>query len=1067
MLLRLVKEPFLIKKIMSKISRLILSILVMTLSYSSYASHVAGGNISYSCTANPNEFVITLTFYRDCSGIPAPNSIVLDIENDCGLPNPVVVLPQIGFSEVSQLCAPAVPNSTCNGGPLSGVQEYIYQDTVDFGAGNVCDAWTMSFQVCARNPSTNLVGSECFYVETTMNSATQACNNSPIINAQPIPYVCNNAPVSYNYGVTEPDGDSLDFSFVAPLSNSGDSIDMVTGFSYASPIPGITIDPTTGQIDFTPVITGNFVVTILIKEYNCAGQLVGTLMHDIQFFIEDCVNIPPAAPPIVTNFNAFGTNAILTNGNKITMCTGDQMCFDAVFTDQDALDQLVLSSNIGDFLPGATITQSGTNPATATVCWIFQSGYTGSLISVNATDQVCTVPGLASFTVQLDVPPALFPGRDSAITRCGSDGMIDFNNFIGYHEAGTWYNENGDIINALVSLDTMTTGNYFHVVLPDTLMTGCDNSIVCLLGDTATVSLTVGAVNANWDENLFANESCIGQLDGTATVNNITGDGGPYNVVWTSPVGNYFNETVNDNGVSIVNGMFGTGLAPWNVTITDPIGCTWSHEFTVQSSLVTIDFNEGHPQCHGTSNGSIAVTATGPIDPGTIFTITNANGDVVNIPNTNTANSLPAGIYSVALTTTTGCQDEQFVELIDPKPIDVDIITIDPLCHGFATGEAIALGVYFTQDENGELYPNLQTTLGMKLAIDEAYFGWDPNPDPINTNGLGVNHIEGLVAGEYVVEVVDAFGCSNDITFFINDPDPLIGVVEVVSPTYCRTAGFQKGNGEVTVTTAGAGFSGTGNVTYLWENLENGDKDDVTTFIVNVPGQMLVTLTDENNCKYIDTVLVDSLNPIAAFSATSDQFHGPGEFEGTEATLGGVLDIQFVNESLYFSKPSYPLSDTVFKINLDAENDPNEFGGWLFSYDYNEKIKTKYTGEKEYLVCYVAKNFNGCTDTTCDYYTVHAFPELDIPNVFTPDAAPNDQFYFPSRGIEEFDCGVYNRYGIEVFHFNSIEDKWDGTNMNNGKPCQDGVYFYSYRATSTNNTPFDGQGNISLFRSGK
>ena len=79
------------------------------------------------------------------------------------------------------------------------MQEYIYQAVVTLP--DVCDVWTFGYSVCDRNASTNLDGVGCFYVETTLNSATQACNNSVTINSQPIPYVCNNLLVSYDYGL--------------------------------------------------------------------------------------------------------------------------------------------------------------------------------------------------------------------------------------------------------------------------------------------------------------------------------------------------------------------------------------------------------------------------------------------------------------------------------------------------------------------------------------------------------------------------------------------------------------------------------------------------------------------------------------------------------------------------------------------------------------------------------------------------------------------------------------------------------------------------------------------------
>jgi hypothetical protein len=40
------------------------------------------------------------------------------------------------------------------------------------------------------------------------------------------------------------------------------------GYSGASPINGININPSTGEITFTPTIQGNFVVVVLIEEFD-------------------------------------------------------------------------------------------------------------------------------------------------------------------------------------------------------------------------------------------------------------------------------------------------------------------------------------------------------------------------------------------------------------------------------------------------------------------------------------------------------------------------------------------------------------------------------------------------------------------------------------------------------------------------------------------------------------------------------------------------------------------------------------------------------------------------------
>ena len=574
----------------------------------------------------------------------------------------------------------------------------------------------------------------------------------------------------------------------------------------------------------------------------------------------------------------------------------------------------------------------------------------------------------------------------------------------------------------IVSYDAL--GNYL-VTYTTTTEYGCSftDSIYIQI-----IQLSAGITN-------IVNEDCNGSLNGGATVHNINGPNlGPYIVTWIDPNGSlHAIDTVNQWGNAIQSNLYS---GQWSISVSDFYGCPWDTTITIQVGAVEINTNIGHPQCFGTATGSITAFST---IPGNFdFTITDSSGTIVNASGTNTANSLLSGVYYVSITDGNNCFNEIQITLVDPPMLDIELDLVHPLCHGDETGSATVDIVFNAQGD-----------------YDQIYYGWDPNPN--GTNGLNQTSNMGLGSGEYSLEITDDIGCSRQITFFINSPNPLKAITEVVSPTYCRTSFFQKGNGIVTVTTAGIDSSGTGSVFYHWKNLENGDESDNSTFIVNVPGWMEVTLTDGNNCTYITQIYVDSLNPIADFELESDQFEGPGAYEGTED-----MTIQIINQSINFSQPSYLFSDTTFKVNWLANDIEN--GYWFFSFDYNEKIDTLLKGEREYQVCLVAKNYNDCRDTMCKIVNVHAFPDLVTPNIFTPDAAPNQVFFFPNQGIEILEAKVFNRYGIQVFHFNSINDYWDGNNMSNNKPCADGIYFYTYTAVSTNGTTFEGQGNIHLIR---
>ena len=384
----------------------------------------------------------------------------------------------------------------------------------------------------------------------------------------------------------------------------------------------------------------------------------------------------------------------------------------------------------------------------------------------------------------------------------------------------------------------VTTSGEYSVTVTDT--NGCVNM------DTVTVGINqVNALLTN-----VINESCNNASNGAATIQAITGSGnGQLTVTWINPAGAvHTTESVNNGGSSTQTGL-GSGL--WQVTIDDPFGCQWDTLFFIQVGSININTNVGHPQCYNTPNGSI--TAFTNLIGTFQFSIQDLNGNVMNLPNTNTANSLLHGTYLVSITDDNGCYNEITVDLINPPAMDVDFNITPPPCYGDPTGIAFVENVYNYQGD-----------------FDQIHYSWTPS----NVQGFGETVITEQYAGEYSLLIQDEVGCTYEESFIIPSPNPLVGITEIVSPTYCRTAGHQKGNGEVTVTTAGLDSSGTGNVTYRWENLENGDKSTNTTFVVNVPGWVVATITDDNHCTFIDTIYVDSLNPEARFTQSQMNLQG-------------------------------------------------------------------------------------------------------------------------------------------------------------------------------------------------
>ena len=555
---------------MNKYYRLLLSlILVISFTEEVKATHVPGGNITYKCLG-ANSYIITLTVFEDCSGaVTVPNTPqILTVTNSCGFNNfNSITLPVLSYGdEISQVCYPQLPNTTCNGGLLPGIKKHIYSDTINSMTlpGN-CNDWKISWDGCCRNTAVNLANQDGYYFEAVINNSNSQCNSSPVIGSNPVPYNCINIPVTYNFQVSEPDGDSLYYSFIAASEIAfgavGPSpVPYVGGYSPISPINGISLDPNTGEINFTPTIQGAFVVVVKIEEFDSSGTSLGYIMQDFQFQIitQNCINSPPSLPvaPLIN----FSGNAIYLGGNSIQACEGDSICFDVEFLDVDPLDSIYINSNITQIFPGASFIQNSFfSPATASVCFEVLPGSNPlSSISINVNDNGCPVMGTTSSLINVTVISNTYAGQD--ITICQGESTQIF------ASGGSNFNW------SIISGDPISFGNNFSC-------NGCSSPIATpafstvykvvsnLSGGCSNVDTVNINVAPNFNYNLTQSDTvtCLNSL-----VNfDVTALGiGNFSFQW-DPISYLNNPQIGNPEFS--SSM--SGLMNYNVTITNAQGC--------------------------------------------------------------------------------------------------------------------------------------------------------------------------------------------------------------------------------------------------------------------------------------------------------------------------------------------------------------------------------------------------------------------------------------------------------------------------------------------------------------
>ena len=395
------------------------------------ATHIMGADLSFKCLSN-DTIEFTLKIYRDCIGVfPAASYPIIIESPNCGIFTSCTVN-QVGqATEVSPLCPLQISQSSCNGGTLPGVEQYIYSGKMQLS--QVCDDYLFYWESCCRNAAiTNIVtpGSVGTRVEARWNKTVANCDNSPAFSALPVPYICLNQQINYNNGGYDPDGDSLVYSLVTPLSDLGTG--GYTPFQYNSPFNSnyplttptgtITFNPGTGQITMTasglPLeIT---CLAIRIDEYR-NDTLIGSVMRDIQVVVLNCNNLSPEQ--VLNNFENL-QGGVVTGTNVIEVCPGSNMSFDIFCHDPDG-NNLTVYSNIGTVLNGGSfvVTPYSNDSAKIHLVWTPTGTDTGNyVITVTMSDDACPVFGQAAYSFVINVPQSTYAGPD--ISLCWPDTSV-------------------------------------------------------------------------------------------------------------------------------------------------------------------------------------------------------------------------------------------------------------------------------------------------------------------------------------------------------------------------------------------------------------------------------------------------------------------------------------------------------------------------------------------------------------------------------------------------------------------------------------------------------------------
>lgn len=299
------------------------------------SNHIAGAELTYEYTGNPNEYLVSLKFYRDCNGISAPNSvyiclesIALGISTNYTAPLITSTLPQ------PDPCAPIL--NYCQGVP--GEMEVYYYEvliTVPLPSND----WTLRSANCCISYVNNMQPNGLL-AEAILNNLDAPTNSSPYFPIPTYGNFCVGKEFYWTHPIIDIDGDSLSFSLEGVYDGGWQSCPAntfptlpIAPYTIAQPFSSafpITIDSTTGTLHFKPTNQEICLIRILVREYR-NGIEIGQTNRNVQIRIR----------PQCINYTASFTNSQLTayNGSISATCSQQQLLvtFDTAFNCQSVV----------------------------------------------------------------------------------------------------------------------------------------------------------------------------------------------------------------------------------------------------------------------------------------------------------------------------------------------------------------------------------------------------------------------------------------------------------------------------------------------------------------------------------------------------------------------------------------------------------------------------------------------------------------------------------------------------------------------------------------------------------
>ena len=157
------------------------------------------------------------------------------------------------------------------------------------------------------------------------------------------------------------------------------------------------------------------------------------------------------------------------------------------------------------------------------------------------------------------------------------------------------------------------------------------------------------------------------------------------------------------------------------------------------------------------------------------------------------------------------------------------------------------------------------------------------------------------------------------------------------------------------------------------------------------------------------------------------------------------------------------VTDAVTHIEWEF-SDKEDFSNTIARYN-DETLWYTFRDEGVTYVRLVASNSTATCQAYSETFTINiGEPRLEAPNVFSPGTSPgvNDEWKVAYKSIVSFKCWIFNKWGVQMFYFDSPDQGWDGKYR--GKYVDPGVYYYVIEAKGANNKKMKLKGHINILR---